>query len=611
MRTRQSQLSTDEPLRTRQGNGQSNLFVAPSGSGVGSIVGMTQRADTANTARVYMLIDASNAQVIADAVGSGTVTPLLFQVGGAERMRITTAGQVGVGTATPGAMLDVNGSLLARGSLNVGNTNQRFRTTTLPSMNIETLDGTLQIGARTTVSEAANAWYDGTNWQRMDTAVGSHLMNHTPTGVAHYFVAAGTGPIASWGNPQMQIGATGAITFTGGGNIGPGSGGLVAMSSTGITGTLTVSSYARIAAGLATDNGILYFRSDNGVTLSWDGWLHSNVQFLTEGMIQTRSRLVTNNWDPGWANCLGGAVISSGLLQTQSRLVTNNWDVGWANSLGGDTYTGGRMVVNNWDGGQVFNVNGNSFTTGYHYQRGNMGYRCWDNGDFNYSPTNYGNYLVQRDGSGGFSCGSVTMGTSVVAGDFTVAATFYVKSGGTTLFQVAQPSGEVFCNAPGHFSHAIIFNQVAAMNAYNGGANANAFLAPNIGNWQGQGLAYQWLQWSTKENKSDITPLDDPLSVVRHNQLHGVRYVHTGVDVDARTVVTPQQIGFVAEDWADLVPEVVHRDSNGTVCAMDYSRVGVITFQALKHFVQQTDDRIQQLTDEITALRALVDKPAA
>jgi hypothetical protein len=36
---------------------------------------------------------------------------------------------------------------------------------------------------------------------------------------------------------------------------------------------------------------------------------------------------------------------------------------------------------------------------------------------------------------------------------------------------------------------------------------------------------------------------------------------------------------------------------------MDYSRVGAITFQALKHYVAKTDARLQELTTELEELR--------
>jgi hypothetical protein len=67
----------------------------------------------------------------------------------------------------------------------------------------------------------------------------------------------------------------------------------------------------------------------------------------------------------------------------------------------------GRCYIGNWDGGQAFNVGGNILASGYIYNRGSTAYRCWDNGDFNYAPGNYGNYLVQRDASGNFNAGTI------------------------------------------------------------------------------------------------------------------------------------------------------------------------------------------------------------
>jgi hypothetical protein len=111
MKTKMSQIASEGVLTTRQASGISNLAVSPAGSGIGSAFYATAVSDITNTARVFLSIDNTSANLITDAVGTGTALPLTIVVGGAERMRITTAGVIslfGTGnftilrSATPG-----------------------------------------------------------------------------------------------------------------------------------------------------------------------------------------------------------------------------------------------------------------------------------------------------------------------------------------------------------------------------------------------------------------------------------------------------------------------------------------------------------------------------
>src|SRR5437763_10005608 len=92
MRTRVSQISTDEPLRTRVSNAGSTLTVAPSGTGVGGTVIATSSSDVANTSQISISVDGTTAYLISGAVGTGVQRPLSVQVAGVERMRITVDG---------------------------------------------------------------------------------------------------------------------------------------------------------------------------------------------------------------------------------------------------------------------------------------------------------------------------------------------------------------------------------------------------------------------------------------------------------------------------------------------------------------------------------------
>ncbi|HEY9375599.1 MAG TPA: hypothetical protein VIQ02_00710 [Jiangellaceae bacterium] len=93
--------------------------------------------------------------------------------------------------------------------------------------------------------------------------------------------------------------------------------------------------------------------------------------------------------------------------------------------------------------------------------------------------------------------------------------------------------------------------------------------------------------------KTDVRPIEDPLSIVLDPSLHGISYTD-------KTSGKPM-VGFVADSWKPVVPEIVAEDDDGEVMSMDYARVGAITFEALKQFATQTSARLDALEAGRTA----------
>lgn len=92
---------------------------------------------------------------------------------------------------------------------------------------------------------------------------------------------------------------------------------------------------------------------------------------------------------------------------------------------------------------------------------------------------------------------------------------------------------------------------------------------------------------SARRLKADIVPLANPLALIQDEQLHGVSYTEIATDLP--------KIGFVADDWLGKVPGVVVVDELGEVQALDYDRIGAITFEALKQYVARTEARLAAL----------------
>jgi len=364
-----------------------------------------------------------------------------------------------------------------------------------------------------------------------------------------------------------------------------------------VASTFTVGGAVSFASSV---NGY-YFMSGSGtyyfvdgsmyITRSGGEWVASHqlgvpVIRISGGTIQDiggATLYVTNHIQTAYDATIGRSMTVNGNTVLQychvaSRLVTNSYDVGWPNNFGG-----------------------NAISSGYFYQRGRSDARCWDTLDFTFSPSNVGNYLVQRDGNGGFTAGNITCYGLQCWGDMNLYTSFFVRRGdGTVLFQVSANSGEVLTNSDMHCADAIVFYQVAAYNSWNGRGNANAFLAPNNGDYTGQGLANQWRTWSCVDHAVELglrnAPVPDALSMVR--KITGYSYDHVnfvpdGSDMlrrDGKLVTTPL-LGFKASEIQEYFPEIAGEDQ------VDYNRLVPVLWEAVK-----------ELSGQVTALQALIGK---
>ncbi|MBX9735556.1 MAG: tail fiber domain-containing protein [Phycisphaerales bacterium] len=122
---------------------------------------------------------------------------------------------------------------------------------------------------------------------------------------------------------------------------------------------------------------------------------------------------------------------------------------------------------------------------------------------------------------------------------------------------------------------------------------------PNTANPAGQGRANAWVTYSSREYKHDIQTLADPLTTL--SRLRGVQFVWNDALHDG---THKHDIGFIAEEVADAIPDLVTRTPEGAATGLDYGKVVPITVEAIK--AQQATLVAQR--EEIAALKARLEK---
>jgi len=98
-------------FQTTTVNGNTNLHITPNGSATQS--GFKAETDSTFTTGQLLSIDivgGSDARFNSTIRGAGTYVPITFYTGGSERVRVDTAGNLGVGTTAPGYKLTVAGA---------------------------------------------------------------------------------------------------------------------------------------------------------------------------------------------------------------------------------------------------------------------------------------------------------------------------------------------------------------------------------------------------------------------------------------------------------------------------------------------------------------------
>jgi hypothetical protein len=122
---------------------------------------------------------------------------------------------------------------------------------------------------------------------------------------------------------------------------------------------------------------------------------------------------------------------------------------------------------------------------------------------------------------------------------------------------------------------------------------------PNLANAAGRARANSWVTYSAARYKDNVQPIADALGKI--GALRGVTYnwkPENGGSAD---------VGFVAEEVREVLPEIVSVDESGVVQGLDYSRIVPVTIEAIKQLKAENDElgaRLERLEGRLENAKA-------
>jgi hypothetical protein len=509
---------------------------------------------------------------------------------------------IGIGTTTPSTTLDVKGTALITGALTANGGATVGGTLLLPATGTASTTSGFSSQLTKIYTSAYNAASRAVVQPRFEWE-GEVTGNNTASPSATLNLLSSTTSAAAT-ETGFHFNSNGTIRFAPGQTFpgtGTGNGTITGVTAgTGLTGGGIADNVT-----LAVNQNVVAFQSD---LANAENALNASIASAQTAAVSTSESYANSAFLPA-----AGGTVNGSLTVNYSNLSTspNGGNYFTVQGGNGDYVTGspglgislsagygGTATLNNapqgvgGNGGSVSIASGNGGNTMFDGPPGNAGsiyLNLGAPGAYTYSTYgnpygNRGHVIVQGDDNGyerGTPAQLIVQGSSVPTKQLLLG---YVADGnaGNYGYGAIQATNDGYVNTP------------LALNPNGGGVGIQTTTVTNsltIGQGQGAAIADGWQVYSSRRFKTDIQTLPNALDKVE--KLRGVSYTLKATG--------KHEIGVIAEEVGNVVPEVVTYEENGKDArSVDYTRLTALLIEAVK---QQQTEIVKQQAQIADALR--------
>lgn len=561
-------------LQSSVADGVTEVTVVPNGTATASYIELYNRAVPTNSAGAYLGISNTIATLGVGVYGTGTSLPLNFTVGGVERMRISLEGRTAISgltdvALTGNAWVNPTSNVWTRydnvnplGHLVIGQGILTYYTA-IAGTGTPAWTPQLNIDAVGTVNLYNSLIVTG----NIRTTGGSILMY---SGGAFYVTVSGVDHLLqTFGGEQLNWAATGGGFRWVNQNNSVQWMALDTAGNLGVAGGLTVSGNLNAYTGIWGNNYYLGGTGSYYINVSSNICQIVNMNLLSWGWVGLASNPgIYINWDS--IGISHTHQIRGPSLFVSGRIISNNWDIGQPNSLGGELYVNGGITL--YSAGALYMESGRNV------------YMVW-RGDLRsvYVPYDLGLYTTR-----------ICLSRVDWEGS---RAVYFNWDGSNVTMNMAGPWG---FGAPYLFATTVNTMNVNASYGAAGGyicwQDTNVriirtgnqiiwwcwdavwdFRNTNTGNQAGYIDGSGFHSTSKRKYKTAITPIRDGLKMVMDDRVTPVTYAVKG----NATQPDKPSLGFIAEDMVHVVPNAVGRDEEGP-SSINYGSLVAVLWDAVR-----------------------------